>query len=336
MTKIVHGIKIGSEVIIAPARLEPETNTLLVYVKNKKGKPIEGASITVMPGTSAETDASGFAKTTHKQQPGDYITVIVNADGYKSQQKQVMAGQNRKTYGGFGAVKSPEDEVNFILESSVGTKPLVVEVVDNKDNKPINGALVTLKVITTGAQNSAITKGEGEASFTINIGEELRAMVKCKGYKEKWSDITADLTGGGDNAERRFLIYLTKEKEEENADWNGNFIDNYSNFNFTSSAGSVSASWNYAVSDSKGTGSLSSTKLEGNKASGTWTVQHQDDTKTGSRSGTFTLSLSGNTITGELKKDTPNWNYKPGYSAANVNSSMKKGAVWSINISRKK
>ncbi len=161
-------------------------------------------------------------------------------------------------------------------------------------------------------------------------------MVKCKGYKEKWSDITADLTGGDDNSERRFLIYLTKEKEEEDADWNGNFIDNYSIFNFTGSAGSVSASWTYTVNDSKGTGSLRSTKVEGNKATGTWTVQHQDDTKTGSRSGIFTLSLSGNTITGELKEDTPNWSYKAGYSAANVNSSMHKGSVWAINISRKK
>ncbi len=92
MTKNVHGIKIGSEVIITLARLEPETKTLLVQVKSKKGKPIEGASVIVMPGTSSETDASGFAKTTHKQQPGDYITVIVNADGYKGQQKQVMSG----------------------------------------------------------------------------------------------------------------------------------------------------------------------------------------------------------------------------------------------------
>jgi len=49
--------------------------------------------------------------------------------------------------------------------------------------------------------------------------------------------------------------------------------------------------------------------MEGNKATGTWNVQHRDDTKTGSRSGTFTLSLSGNTITGELKEDTPSWNY---------------------------
>jgi len=75
--------------------------------------------------------------------------------------------------------------------------------------------------------------------------------------------------------------------------------------------------------------------MEGNKATGTWNVQHRGDTKTGSRSGTFTLSLSGNTITRELKQDTPSWNYKPGFSAANVNSSIKKGAEWSIYVVKK-
>jgi hypothetical protein len=334
----VFGVKVGSEVLVNMARVAPETRALIIHVKNKKGKPIDGASILVMPGTSAETDVSGLARTTHKQLPGDYITVIVNADGYKSQQKEVLVGQNRKTFGGFGAVKSPEDEVDFILESAVGTRPLVVEVLNSKDNKPVNGASVTIKVMRSGAVSSATTKGEGEAGFTINIGDELRAMVKCKGYKEKWSDITSDLTTEGDNAERRFLIYLSKEKEEDDeADWNGTFTDNlYSTYRFSGSSSSVSASWTYAGLDFKGTGSLNSKKMEGNKATGTWNVQHEDDTKTGSRSGTFTLTLNGNTITGQLVENTPTWSYKPGYSAANVFSSMHKGSVWAINITRKK
>ena len=76
--------------------------------------------------------------------------------------------------------------------------------------------------------------------------------------------------------------------------------------------------------------------MEGDKATGTWKVQHEDNTKTGSRSGTFTLTFNGNAITGQLVEDTPHWNYKAGYSAANVNSSMHKGSVWAINITRKK
>jgi len=313
----------------------------LIHVKNKKGKPVEGALILVMPGTSTETDASGFAKTIHKQQPGDYIIVIVEADGYKNQQKQVLIGQNRKVYGGFGAVKSPEDEVDFILESTnepkeIKTRPLVVEVLDSKSNKPVNGASVTIKVLKTGAVATVPTKGDGEANFTINIGDELRAIVTCKGYKEKWSDISSDLTTEGDKSERRFLIYLSKEKEEDDElDWNGTFTDNYSKMTISGGGTSLSGSWTYEVGASKGTGTLINCKITGNKVTGKWSVQHEDDTKTGARSGTFTATLSGNTLSGQFLEDTPTWSYKPGYSAANITSSMHKGAVWPFTFTRK-
>ena len=333
----VFGIKTGTEVTISMARVAPETKPLIVHVKNRKGKPIEGAMITVLPGTSAETDASGYAKTTHKQQPGEYITVTASAAGYKSQEKQVLTGNNRTNFGGFGSVKVPEDEVSFTLEPSkeTTTMPLIIEVLDSKSDKPIIGASVTIKSNSNGTQTSAKTISDGEARFTINKGDQLRAMVKYQGYKEKWSDISSDLTTGTDKSERRFVVYLTKEKEESDGSWNGTFIDAYSKFSFSGSTSSVSATWTYVVSDSKGTASLSSTQVKGNTATGTWRAQHQDNTKTGSRSGTFTITLNGNTISGQLVEDTPNWNYKQGYSAANVSSSMKKGAVWAINISRK-
>ena len=54
----VFGVKTGKEVQVSMARVAPETKPLIVHVKNRKGKPIEGAMITVLPGTSAETDAS--------------------------------------------------------------------------------------------------------------------------------------------------------------------------------------------------------------------------------------------------------------------------------------
>lgn len=330
----VSGVKIGTEILVSMARVAPETKPLVIHVKNKKGKPVEGAFISVLPGTSVHTDASGNARTTHKQQPGEYITVSVSADGYKSQEKQVLVAQNRTTYGGFGAVKNPDDEVSFTLEPVGETIPLIIEVLDEKSDKPVNGASVTIKVMKSGAQATSTTVSEGEAHFTINKGDELRAMVKYKGYKEKWSDVSADLTSG-DNAERRFVVYISKEKDDDD-DWNGTFVDNYSTFNFSGGGGSVSATWTYVVGDSKGTASLTSTKMNGNTATGTWKAQHEDNTKTGSRSGTFTVTISGNNITGQLVEDTPKWSYKAGYSAANVSSSMRKGATWAINISRKK
>lgn len=332
----VFGVKVGTEVLVSMARVAPETRILIIHVKDKKGKSVGGAQITVLPGSSTETDGSGNARTTHKQIPGEYLTVGVFAEGYKSQEKQVLVGQNRATYGGFGAVKSPEDEVSFTLESSKGTIPLIIEVLDSKNDKPVNGASVTIKVMSSGAQASSPTVSDGEARFTINKGDQLRAMVKCKGYKEKWSDITSDLTIGTDNEERRFVVYISKEKEDDDADWNGTFTDSYSIFNFSGSSSSVSATWTYTVGDSKGTASLTSTKVNGNTASGTWKAQHQDNTKSGSRSGTFTITINGNTITGQLLEDTPKWSYKAGYSAANVSSSMVKGATWGISITRKK
>ena len=335
----VFGIKTGTEVTVSMARVAPETKPLIVHVKNRKGKPIEGAMITVLPGTSAETDASGNATTTHKQQPGEYITVTASAEGYKSQEKQVLTGNNRTNFGGFGSVKVAEDEVSFTLESSKGasaTMPLIVEVLDSKNDKPINGASVTIKSTGNGSQSSATTVSAGEARFRINKGDQLRAMVKYKGYKEKWSDITADLTSGADNGERRFVVYLSKEKEDNDANWNGTFTDNYSTYNFSGSASAVSANWTYVVGDSKGTVALTSTQVKGNTATGTWRAQHQDNTKSGSRSGAFTITLNGDAITGQLVEDTPSWSYKAGYSAANVSSSMHKGAVWAININRKK
>lgn len=334
----VFGIKTGTEVKVSMARVAPETKPLIVHVSNRKGKPIEGALITVLPGTSAETDARGNATTIHKQQPGEYITVTVSAEGYKTQAKQVLTGNNRRNFGGFGGVKTPEDEVDFTLESSKGTTTmrLIVEVLDSKTDQPINGASVIIRSAASGFQTSAKTVSRGQASFTINKGDELRAMVKYRGYKEKWSDITSDLTSGSDNTERRFVVYITQEIEEVGGYWNGTFTDAYSTFSFSGSASAVSATWKYVVSDSKGTGSLTSMKVNGNTATGTWNVQHTDDTKTGSRSGTFTVAINGNTITGQLVEDTPNWNYKPGYSAANVNSSMRKGVVWPVYITRKK
>ena len=123
-------------------------------------------------------------------------------------------------------------------------------------------------------------------------------------------------------------------KTSGDLNWNGTFADSYSRATVSGSGNSVSCSWTYNVSGAKGTASWSNCKVVGNTVSGNWTAQHEDDTKTGTRKGTFTATLSGNTLSGQLVEDTPSWNYKPGYNAGNVQSSMQKGAVWPFTWQR--
>lgn len=117
--------------------------------------------------------------------------------------------------------------------------------------------------------------------------------------------------------------------------WSGTYTDGISIMTITGGAGAFSATWTYSAGDAKGTGSLTGRKIEGNKVTGDWKAQHEDDTKSGSRSGTFTANLKGNTITGQFLEDTPKWSWKTGYSPSNVQSRMFKGAVWPFSLARK-
>jgi len=314
--------------------LPPTYEPLHVYVYDKSTKkPVANASVTVMSGQSGTTNNEGHAIAGHRQLAGDYADIIVMAEGYKRYRGPVLIGETQRLQ---GSILTPGQKTYVYLEkgtNNYNVTAIIVEVLDDESNEPVYQASVTM-TLSDNTEYKDQTNDKGEVRFSdTDIGFEgtrARVVVKHKEYAEKWSDITEDLTSSTSPDDRRFLVYI-KRKD----DWNGTFKDNYSTFIFTGGGGAVSANWTYTVSDSKGKGSLSSTKMEGNKVTGTWQVQHQDDTKTGARKGTFTLSLSGDTISGQLVEDTPSWNYKPGYSSDNVNSSMKKGAVWPVSVSRK-
>jgi hypothetical protein len=122
-----------------------------------------------------------------------------------------------------------------------------------------------------------------------------------------------------------------------NKNWSGTWrdaADAANVVNISGSGNSLSASFKYESGSASGNGSWSNCKVEGNTAQCNWTVSHQDDTKTGTRRGTLKATLSSDTITGSYFEDTPQWNYKPGYNASNVTSSMHKGAVWPISLKR--
>jgi hypothetical protein len=119
------------------------------------------------------------------------------------------------------------------------------------------------------------------------------------------------------------------------AEWSGSYQQEGTTIDISGSAAGLSASFTYQVGDAKGSGSWTGCTVEGNTAKCDWTAQHDDPTKSGTRSGTVQVTLDGNTITGAYYEHEPNFNYKEGYSAATVSSSMHEGATWSINATRK-
>ena len=118
--------------------------------------------------------------------------------------------------------------------------------------------------------------------------------------------------------------------------WAGTWIDGIIVTNISGGGNSISASFTYKDTNLIGSGSWSNCTVQGNTAKCNWTASHEDDTKSGTRRGTLDATISGNTITGSYYEDTPQWSYKPGYSASNITSSMYKGAVHAINLTRRK
>lgn len=118
-------------------------------------------------------------------------------------------------------------------------------------------------------------------------------------------------------------------------DWAGSYEQEGSTTVISGSTAGLSASFTYQVGGSKGSGSWSSCQVEGNTAKCKWTAQHEDETKSGTRSGDVQVTLSGTTITGAYYENEPVFSYKEGYSAATVSSSMHEGATWPINATRK-
>ena len=198
----------GSIVSVQLAKLADINKVLNVYVKDKMGKPLEGAAVFVSPGVSGVTDASGYAKAEHKQQPGEYIEVTVSANGYNDQQKRVLVG-----IGQGNAITQPEDIVRFTLQSSSSSKtlPLIVEVYDGSNFKPLGSVYVEVKVAGSGATAHVSTDQNGEARFTVNEGDHIKIIARHKGYKEKWSDIPVELLEQGQD--RRYTVYLEPDKE---------------------------------------------------------------------------------------------------------------------------
>ena len=269
---------LGADIVLTMQRLDPETKKLNVIVKNRLGKPIEDAFVMVTPGTSTSTDEHGRATTTHREVWGEYITVNVSANGYKTQEKRIMSGRNLAIIGSQGVPVVPEDVVNFVLDKTVETFPLIIEVLDSKDDSPVLGAKVELKA-QDGTVVKDLTNTSGECKLIVPEssfkGITSRAVVTKTGYEEKWSDVAGELTLIKSEYDRKVVVYIKKKEEKDKAiDISGTWKALNWIYKFTQNGKTFS--WkitNDAVYNETATGEF----LKGNSIKATWTNKNGTD-----------------------------------------------------------
>jgi hypothetical protein len=325
-------VQYGSTIDLGLKAMPVETRNIQVTVQDKNGMPISGAEINVMPGTTTYTNAQGQANAQHTQLIGDYVTLVVHANGFKTQQQRIMIGENRVTH----SIRTPDDKAEFILvpDKHVVTS-LTVEVLDSKTSDPVSGASVTIKVINGGNVGTTSTTGKGEASFNgIDADGQLRVMVKHTGYTEKWSDVPEDLMESDDN-HRRFLVYLDPEATGK---WSGTWLDpNNATASSTISGDPPSSRTSkYQVSGRPYICTVTYTnfKVEGNTVKYKWAGHYEDDDKTVERKGSGSMTLNGDSLSCTDNEEEDNFSWKSGKSP--YSSAMHKGAVWSYTLVRKK
>jgi hypothetical protein len=117
--------------------------------------------------------------------------------------------------------------------------------------------------------------------------------------------------------------------------WAGTWVGSYNQtVHISGSGSSISASFEYQQPGASGNGQWSNCRVTGNTAECNYTAHHDDATKSGSRRGTLKVTLNGDTITGTLYEDEPQWTYKGDRNASNVSSAMYKGAQFPVTFKR--
>jgi hypothetical protein len=210
---------LGSYIVVKLDKLDKMSSdyrSISVYVKDKNGKPVSGASVLVNPGKSTSTDANGYAVALHTILiSGEYVMIEVYKVGYKIQRQYIPSGDASRMENGR---QIPPNTAYFTLEKGENDATIFhinVEVLDHETDDAVPGAVVWLEISDETAQTGT-TSASGEVRFSDMEysfqGTTARVKVTKRGYEEKWSDITADLMTGKDNPERQFLIYLKKDK----------------------------------------------------------------------------------------------------------------------------
>ena len=121
----------------------PAYRTLTVVVKGRYPtgiQPIHGARVTIAGGFGCETNSEGVCATKHTKPIGDELKITAHMGGFEDQTKTI-------TIGAVGiSITSTADNASFLLErEKAGEVPLVIEVLNHDNDKPVSGALVNLE-----------------------------------------------------------------------------------------------------------------------------------------------------------------------------------------------
>ena len=334
---------IGAFIVVKLDRLDKmstDYKSISVYVKDRNGKPISGASVMVNPGKATSTDASGYAEALHTiLLSGEYVMIEVYKEGYKIQRQYIPSGDAPRIENG---KQIPPATAYFTMEKGDNDATIFhinVEVLDFETDEPVPGASVQLEV-SDGAIMKGTTNTQGEYRFSdveySFKGTTSKVIIKKTGYEEKWSDITSDLMTGKDNPERQFLVYIKKQSTAAN--WAGTYEGNTSwgvlRIVISGLGNGISATTAHIkTSGYTDKGQWFDCKVEGNKLKCKWTEKFEDGDKSASRNGTVEVTLQGNVLSGTSFENEPSFSWKPNISP--YQSGMRAGAAWPLTITKK-
>ena len=161
------------------------------------------------------TGADGSAALKRVAVFGETVKIRVTSTGDKFEE-----GSTAYTAGGENVYRyfvPDQDEVAIGLIRKTAKTSLTIQVIDEKTDRPIGGASVTIKPLqgNSVATQSGSTNPKGEVTFKlqskVNESITIRAMAK-KGneYEERWSDITPDFMQSVFD-EKYYTIFLKKK-----------------------------------------------------------------------------------------------------------------------------
>lgn len=235
-------------------------------------------------------------------------------------------------------IKQLRDQINFVnaeIRKIESGQWVAVKVEDRVLAVPKD---VVIQELTLQMLTGEITSQEmAEMSRLVGIWTKDR-LARLKSLKGIWSERLAGLEErfGTDVSGRTKPETEDTKPPEPAAGWSGTWVGGGAVVTISASGNSISASFNYKhPPQSVGSGNWMNCIIEGYKATCTWSESYEDEDKSASRGGTLEVTLNGDSISGQsFETNEPQFTWKQGVSP--YWSSIRKGATWSINLTRKK
>jgi hypothetical protein len=211
---------------------KPTVYSVLVKVvgPNTQGtvRPIEDAFVQMYPGVSARTNADGLAapQALSSTVAGDYVTIEVKAEGYRTARLRYLIDDQRATRAiprtGLRSslvafLVGQRDPVETLMlvrgdDTPEGQVDLTIRVHD-EDGDPVPKATVKLCCSSAAPIGSSWTSSGGETYWLVPksaIEAGLQARVTAPDGRSKFSDISTSVLNG--SGPRVFLVILPNAK----------------------------------------------------------------------------------------------------------------------------